>query len=258
MQYYIYKITNKLNGKAYVGQHKVRPGERFLRYMGKGIAIRAAIGKYGRENFTKEILEEIDDDEKHEFTSERERHWIAVLNTMQPNGYNLSPGGEGGCTREAAAKGVATRKARGYNRHSEETRRKMSDAAKGRSFSEKHKQHLSDHHHLKMQHVIVFEDGHEEITSEAMNKIAKRFGTTQNTLLRHSSRKKFVNGIMLKNIDPQKYACCNAQLANKKDEQVCRDPIRNDICTYRALRQRKWKHPDLYKNININAQIRSK
>ena len=68
MQYYIYKITNKINGKSYVGQHKVYPGEAFNRYMGKGIAIRLAIQKYVKENFTKAILEEIDDHEKHEIT----------------------------------------------------------------------------------------------------------------------------------------------------------------------------------------------
>ena len=59
-KYYIYKITNKLNGKSYVGQHKVpQKPESFKRYMGKGIAITKAIKKYGKENFDKIILEEL-------------------------------------------------------------------------------------------------------------------------------------------------------------------------------------------------------
>ena len=46
MQYYIYKITNKINGKIYIGQHKVPLiKENFRRYMGKGIAIQEAIKK---------------------------------------------------------------------------------------------------------------------------------------------------------------------------------------------------------------------
>lgn len=47
MQYYIYKITNKLNGKIYIGQHLVpKYHETFRRYMGSGIAITEAYEKY--------------------------------------------------------------------------------------------------------------------------------------------------------------------------------------------------------------------
>ena len=49
MQYYIYKITNQLNGKIYIGQHLVpKYHETFRRYMGSGIAITEAYEKYGR------------------------------------------------------------------------------------------------------------------------------------------------------------------------------------------------------------------
>ena len=46
MQYYIYKTTNTIDGKSYIGQHKVpsKP-EAFMRYLGTGIAIRDAIKK---------------------------------------------------------------------------------------------------------------------------------------------------------------------------------------------------------------------
>ena len=252
MQYYIYKITNKLNGKAYVGQHKVYPGEHFMRYMGKGIAIRAAIQKYGKENFTKEILEEIEDDEKHELTSERERYWIAALNTMQPNGYNLSPGGEGGCTPEAAAKGLATKRANGNNKRSLETRRKMSEARIGIKFSDKHRQHLSDNHHLKKERTLLFEDGHTETTTDNITNIAKRFNTSPNTLLRHSAKKKFTNGVMIKNIEPGQYACFKNY---DRHDKLCYDPIRKEICTYYALQGRKRTHPETYKDIRIKDHM---
>ncbi len=103
-KYCIYKITNKLNGKIYVGQHKIRENEAPREYMGKGIAIQEAYKKYGRANFEKEIIEYIFDNEKHEKVSEREIFWIKELNSKYPNGYNISNGGEGGCTKESAKK----------------------------------------------------------------------------------------------------------------------------------------------------------
>ena len=243
-KYYIYKITNKLNGKSYVGQHKVpQKPESFRRYMGKGIAITKAIKKYGKENFDKIVLEELEDDEKHELVSEKEKFWIKKENTMYPNGYNISPGGEGGCSKENAAKGVATRRANNY-RHSEETKRKISEAHKGRKFSDEHKRHLSENHHLKTLHIIVFEDGHKEETHDSLTKIAKRFETTQNKLLRSSAKKQFLNGIMLEGVKKEDYACCRQE--DNSSKILCRDPIVNDITSLRNLRLRKKRKLDIY------------
>ena len=57
--FYIYEITNNLNGKNYVGQRHCplnRTPWTDRKYMGKGVAIQAAEKKYGIENFSKFIL----------------------------------------------------------------------------------------------------------------------------------------------------------------------------------------------------------
>ena len=57
--FYIYEITNKINGKTYIGQRKCpinKIPETDTKYMGSGLILKQAIEKYGIENFTKEIL----------------------------------------------------------------------------------------------------------------------------------------------------------------------------------------------------------
>jgi hypothetical protein len=54
MYYIIYKITNHINGKYYIGRHATKDVNDS--YMGSGIGIKNAINKYGVENFTKEII----------------------------------------------------------------------------------------------------------------------------------------------------------------------------------------------------------
>jgi len=87
MFYTVYKITNKLNNKFYIGMHKtidLQDG-----YMGSGKLIRAAIQKYGIKNFTKEILYIFDNEEDMK-NKEKE---IVVLSEQS---YNLCEGGKGG------------------------------------------------------------------------------------------------------------------------------------------------------------------
>ncbi len=111
----IYKITNKINGKIYIGQ-TIRPVDvRWRCHCQKGNALFNAINKYGKENFT---IEEIDRACSINELNEKEIFWIKELNCVAPNGYNLRLGGESG------------------GRHSEETRKRISEASKGRVVSE--------------------------------------------------------------------------------------------------------------------------
>lgn len=252
MQYYIYKITNKLNGKLYIGQHKVpKQPEAFMRYLGKGLAIRAAIKKYGKANFAKEIIEYIEDDELHHTVSEREIYWIAFYNSRCPNGYNISPGGEGGCTHESAMKGQITRKLRGHDQMSEETKRKISIANTGKPKSALHRKHLSEHHRCRRLHKIQFEhDMHVEETYDSLDTIAKQYGLNKIKLRRSSEYGNFRNGIRVLDLLDIEAVVHRAMI----DNGIFKDPDTGDLMTYTKLRVRKavlGKTNDLYKTLDL-------
>jgi len=85
----IYKTVNLINGKIYIG----KANKNDLNYLGSGLKIVAAIKKYGRHSFTKEILEECCTNT----VSRQEKYWIKFYNSTDDNtGYNISDGGEGG------------------------------------------------------------------------------------------------------------------------------------------------------------------
>lgn len=112
---YIYKTTNLINGKIYIGQHY---GSR-KNYMGSGVILKEEIKKYGRDKFKTEIIEycikeELDD---------REIFWIKKLNARDPEiGYNISIGGQGVDPETARNKLV------------------------GKKFSDEHKENISKNH----------------------------------------------------------------------------------------------------------------
>jgi len=85
---YIYKTTNLINNKTYVGQHKSNKLELSV-YKGSGIILLEAFKKYGFDNFICELIESC---ESKEVLNEREKYWI---NELKPD-YNVSEGGNGG------------------------------------------------------------------------------------------------------------------------------------------------------------------
>jgi len=91
MHYIIYKTTNKINGKYYIGAHQTKDLKDH--YKGSGIALKAAFAEYGRKNFTREILEICNSaDEMYE----REAQIVSEAIVNDRNSYNLIKGGKGG------------------------------------------------------------------------------------------------------------------------------------------------------------------
>lgn len=88
----IYKITNLLNNKVYIGQ-SVHPEKRWWEHKQRAktnyddYPIHLAIAKYGEENFSFKILEWTED------YNNEEKRLIKKYNSLSPNGYNILEGG---------------------------------------------------------------------------------------------------------------------------------------------------------------------
>lgn len=89
---YVYKTTNLVNGKIYIGQHIHESWDD--NYIGSGKILWQAINKYGIENFKCELIEEAS---SQKILDEREKFYIEMYNTQDRNvGYNIADGGRGG------------------------------------------------------------------------------------------------------------------------------------------------------------------
>ena len=148
----IYKITNTVNGKAYIGQTRHDAEKTRIRdhFNGHGNRIlKNSVKKYGRDAFTVEILH---DGIIPELLDILEIEAIAKHNTVRPAGYNLTTGGGAGTPSEEtrrklseAGKGrIPYNKGVFGKRHSKETRRKISEGQKGKKFSEETKRKISE------------------------------------------------------------------------------------------------------------------
>lgn len=131
----IYRITNKANGKSYIGKHSTHNLDD--NYMGSGLLIKKAIKKYGIENFKKEIIVFAKNIE------ELNRLEILYIRDMKPK-YNIALGGTGGAVI-LVLKSNLPEKYQQYieklknktspwvgKKHTIESRQKMSESAKNR------------------------------------------------------------------------------------------------------------------------------
>ena len=91
MNFYVYQITNMVNGKTYIGVHKTSNPQDG--YLGSGLAIQRAVRKYGPHNFTKTILYECASEQE---MYDQEARLVTSEFIAREDNYNMKIGGEGG------------------------------------------------------------------------------------------------------------------------------------------------------------------
>lgn len=158
MHYTVYKTTNLLNNKIYVGVHAVEDLKVDDEYMGSGIRLKRAVKKYGRENFKKIVLVSFEDLEAAYLAESMvvDEEFIARSDT-----YNIIPGGSGGTGKKMSeearlkmsiaklgkrrlphSKETIAKMALAQQNRSEETKRKLAEAHRGMKRSENAKQNM--------------------------------------------------------------------------------------------------------------------
>lgn len=127
--YTVYKTTNTLDRKFYIGVHKTNnPNDS---YLGSGIAIKAAIKSAGKAAFQKEILASFDTPEEAYYLESK----LVIQEAVDdPMCYNLTKGGVPTADWFEDRKDHYRRNIKTFlgRTHTEETKRKISEAGKGR------------------------------------------------------------------------------------------------------------------------------
>ena len=152
----IYKITNNVNGKCYIGKSEVSIDSR-LKYHKSLLDYGNHYNKHFQNsyikyngNFSFEVLEELQD---RNLCCDREKYWISYYHADNPQfGYNMTIGGEAGCkpefvTAETRAKISAANKGNKNwlgKHHTEETKKKIGLVHKNKIVSEETRKKISE------------------------------------------------------------------------------------------------------------------
>lgn len=125
----VYKTTNLINGKYYIGKHKTMNINDD--YLGSGTRLSNAVQKYGVKNFVKEVLFVFDTEES---MNAKEKEIINESIINDPLSYNVAFGGHGGNLGPLVNKKIGL---------------KMSAVLKGKAKTEAHKEALRNTNHAK-------------------------------------------------------------------------------------------------------------
>ena len=162
----IYKCTCLTNNKFYIGKTVKKLEDRkrqhivdSKRYRLRHIILYRAFKKYGLENFKWDVLCVCPEDHLNKV----EISYIKQFKSLKPNGYNMTTGGDGRPkgykVSEETRRKIGLSKIGNKNtfgrKHTEESKKKMSEAQKGKIFTEEHKRNLK-----KARKGIVFSEEH--------------------------------------------------------------------------------------------------
>ncbi len=150
---FVYLTTNNINGKQYVGEHSTDNIND--NYIGSGLGLKLAIKKYGRNNFSKVILEFFNNKEE---AFNNQQYYIKKYDTLSPNGYNISLKGGHQCSNSFSDKTKELLKEKRKlqkppylgKKHTLETKEKMRKSHLGKTMSDESKRKNREKHLKKV------------------------------------------------------------------------------------------------------------
>jgi group I intron endonuclease len=159
----VYKATNLINGKIYIGQTSLslearkRTHFRDAKSNKFNMLFHNAIREYGTNCFVWEIIDQCLTSESFD---DLEKHYIKLFHCKYPDGYNLTDGGKGGCglkisseTRKKKSDSMRGERNHNFGKHlSEETKQKIRIANIGKHHSEETKKKMSAAHSGEKHH----------------------------------------------------------------------------------------------------------
>jgi group I intron endonuclease len=169
----IYVITNKINGKKYVGKTALSIERRWRQHVtnakcGRTFRLYHAMRKWGTAAFTIDSVARASSDEELDML---EHEWIARLKSFEyTHGYNMTTGGEGWTGR----------------RHTNDTRRKIGDKATGRPKTENFRRRISETHKGKpksLEQRRKMASHWDEARREEQAEVARRVNATKGSAL---------------------------------------------------------------------------
>lgn len=214
---YIYLTENQINHRWYIGQHHWEKPGIDTSYYGSGIAIKEAIDKYGKENFT---CIPIDWAYSKEELDEKEVWWISYFRTLSPyEGYNIANGGYA-CSWSDGNYPMSGK------HHSEETKKKMSEQRRGENHP-RYGKHLSEEHKNKLREAQLGRH-HTEETRKKMSESKK--GEKNNMYKKHHTEeaRRKISEAKRKNKSSKETKNPRAKITEEtKRKTICHKGIKN-------------------------------
>lgn len=203
--YEVYKVTNNITGKVYVGITNQGFKIRWYKHCSDSIRgsmfpLHLAIRKYGIDNFTVQVIEICD---TVDILKSRESYWIKELDSKnKTKGYNLTDGGDGTFGRK----------------HSEESKQKMRDAVLNRTISDETRRLMSLNSSTRRGINILNSDGEIIHTFDSVTDAAAYLGTASTNISKcaRSNLKYSVKGFKFEYWDKVKIKHFSKPVESKK------------------------------------------
>ena len=171
MLYTVYKITNLLDGKIYIGKHQTKNLDDG--YMGSGKHLKNAVIKHGIENFKKDILFQFDNESE---MNAKEAELVTQEFVLREDTYNLCVGGNGGFSYINSS-GLNDRTGSSLSPESKAkiSQKKMGNTNNlGKKFSDEHKAKMRKSVSESLQGIPKSEEHKKKIAESVRKRIAEK------------------------------------------------------------------------------------